>query len=679
MVSGIKKYKFEFFLFSFIFFVYLLTLYGIGGRVNFGDSAKWQFIFDTNFITHPTGYPLYMFLSKLFNYLFLYIHPQAVRINLMSLFFGILALIFMYKIVFLFTRNKLISSFPVFVLAFMYSFWSQSTEAEVYTLNAFFVTFVLYNFLKFNETKNYKFLYVGILSYAISFGNHLSMIFLFPVLIYILFITDKNIFKNLKIWLFSLFSIILGASQYLYIWGRFENYYKSALDYLWGEGEVFSSIENSKNVYEAFFRYITGGQFKQEFFSGFKQNITFLPSILGKEFFLSTENIFGYSITAFLIITIILMLILFPFLLKKHFEKLAIFYIMIFGYSFFTLGYPIEDINVYFIPIYIALLILFSLSLFYLYQNKKYMLSSLLFFPLFTLSLYSLSHIPDMRKYDNSLIDKLKFILDGLYDKNINVLSPIRGLASSYNYYLAMLLEYNNQTKEVFKMKAIDLYTIKTQKPKEFYVFNWTLQSFKKKDFLKDYVLLPYKTYPPLNEVLDRYSKEGYTVILFVVGDGYDAIMKDIKAYTKLKMLGASFKDFCYGSSYILIIRNGKILNELSNVKDSVAFSVAFLKDRKYWTTDYKNNGIIITVSSAGFGKNCKKPSDKERWGITFFNNGLSIQDKPYYLNLNGLHVAVLDASLSPILYNVYNDNYSFRDIYLAKLKDERVSKANKN
>ncbi|WP_297890477.1 DUF2723 domain-containing protein, partial [Sulfurihydrogenibium sp.] len=253
--------------------------------------------------------------------------------NLMSLFFGMLSLVFMYKVAYILTKSKVFSLIPVFTMAFTFSFWSQSTEAEVYTLNSFFLTFTLYNFLMFYQEKKRIYLYVGILFYAISFGNHLSMLFLLPGLVYVIYITDKLIFKDIKVWIFSFVSVVLGASEYLYIWGRFKDYYNENLNAIWKEGEVYEYVKNSKSVYDAFFSYITGGQFKQELFQGFQYNITLFPKIFGGEFFLNTDSFFGYVVVMFLITT----LIVFLFYGLFYFKKIVIyaFYIVFVSYSTF--------------------------------------------------------------------------------------------------------------------------------------------------------------------------------------------------------------------------------------------------------------------------------------------------------------------------------------------------------
>ncbi|MDO3651443.1 hypothetical protein, partial [Nocardia mangyaensis] len=173
-------------------------------------------------------------------------------------------------------------------------------------------------------------------------------------------------------------------------------------------------------------------------------------------------------------------------------------------------------------------------------------------------------------------------------------------------------------------------------KPANFYIFNFSLQALKDKNYFQDYNLHLYKRYPSLEEVLQYFNKDNYTIIMTVNGDGFDVINGNIKVLNTLKLLGSTFKDFCYGSSYILIIRNGRVIKEVASVKDSVSISIALMKDKKYWTNNYKNNAIFLDISSSGYGKNCQRPSKKEKLGIYSVNNNIVINDKPIFLEIEG-------------------------------------------
>jgi len=102
----------------------------------------------TGGVAHPTGYPLYLLLARLFQ--FLPLGSLAFRTNLLSAVAAVSASVLIYKIV---TRSRLPSSpEPAWLsgLVAAYAFglaplvWSQAVITEVYTLHAFLTTLLLY-------------------------------------------------------------------------------------------------------------------------------------------------------------------------------------------------------------------------------------------------------------------------------------------------------------------------------------------------------------------------------------------------------------------------------------------------------------------------------------------------------------------------------------------------------
>ena len=198
------------------------TLYGatlypdMGGRVNFGDSVKWQFLWLTNGTPHATGYPLFLILTKFFGHSLVWWEPYF-RITVMSAVFGVAALCLAYLTWETLTGRKIPSLAAVCLLGTSLSFWTQSTEAEVYTLNALFVAAVLYLFVRFHATGDRRCFLVGSAVYALSFGNHLTMITLLPALAYLTLSRDRGLLSNARYVAFLVGVAAAGASQYGYL------------------------------------------------------------------------------------------------------------------------------------------------------------------------------------------------------------------------------------------------------------------------------------------------------------------------------------------------------------------------------------------------------------------------------------------------------------------------------
>jgi hypothetical protein len=181
-----------------------------------GDSAKYQFLGKVLGTPHPSGNPLYIVL----NHLFVTLIPKgglALKANLLSACFTIVALCFFYAILILLKVKPLVAFISALTFGFTYTLWYWSLIAEVYTLNLLFMASVIYFLLKWNLTLKNSYFLIACALYAISFGNHLLTVLLLPAFVYITLATDKRVLLDPKNIIFVGFFILLGISQYGYI------------------------------------------------------------------------------------------------------------------------------------------------------------------------------------------------------------------------------------------------------------------------------------------------------------------------------------------------------------------------------------------------------------------------------------------------------------------------------
>jgi hypothetical protein len=118
--------------------IYLLTM---GQSVGTADTFEFQVVIPRLGIVHPTGYPLYLLLSKPFT--FLPLNSVAWRINLATALFGLAAVSLLYVLGWRLTGRPLLSLAAAALFGLTITFWSQSVEAEVYTLHALVVAAAL--------------------------------------------------------------------------------------------------------------------------------------------------------------------------------------------------------------------------------------------------------------------------------------------------------------------------------------------------------------------------------------------------------------------------------------------------------------------------------------------------------------------------------------------------------
>jgi hypothetical protein len=123
--------------------VYMRTL---APTVGAHDTFEFQALSYELGIPHPTGYPLYILLGKLFTLVPL--GNIAFRVNLSSALFAAAAVALLYATLTRLTTLRSVSALAALGFAFSSSFWSQAIEAEVYALNALFVSAICYLLLR---------------------------------------------------------------------------------------------------------------------------------------------------------------------------------------------------------------------------------------------------------------------------------------------------------------------------------------------------------------------------------------------------------------------------------------------------------------------------------------------------------------------------------------------------
>jgi hypothetical protein len=143
----------------------------------------------TGGVAHPTGYPLYLLLARLFQ--LVPIGSLAFRTNLMSAFATVSAAVLVYGLV---TRSLSSSNAHQYWLAGLASgvafglsplIWGQAVITEVYALHSLFVALLLYlsvNSLSLHFTQKRVDRLLG-LTFGLAMGNHVTAILLLPVIL----------------------------------------------------------------------------------------------------------------------------------------------------------------------------------------------------------------------------------------------------------------------------------------------------------------------------------------------------------------------------------------------------------------------------------------------------------------------------------------------------------------
>jgi len=205
--------------------VYLLTL---SPTVGFIDSGELAAVACTLGVAHPTGYPLFTLLGRLFVMLPLP-WEEIVRLNLM-------AALMCAASVFVFFQLSLVLLEPVvrrfgfspslrfaasggasLLLGFSETWWSQAVSAEVYALHMLLVTTTLLVFFRAVEGRREALWYAGAFLLGLCFTNHMTTILLVPGLVYLYFSRFGFHRSSLNRLLRLLPVFLLGLSLYIYL------------------------------------------------------------------------------------------------------------------------------------------------------------------------------------------------------------------------------------------------------------------------------------------------------------------------------------------------------------------------------------------------------------------------------------------------------------------------------
>ncbi|MBN1660013.1 MAG: DUF2723 domain-containing protein [Anaerolineae bacterium] len=193
--------------------VYLQTLLpGVG----WGDIARFQYVAQVWGIPHRFGYPLYIALTRAFGAL--PIGPSvAYRINLMSALCAAGAAVTVYLIVVRLVRDRVAGVSAALSFAFSRALWGQAVVAEVYALNDLLIGVVLLILIAWHQVRDRRLLYLGLAVYALSFGNHMTVVTLLPAVLFFLLVTEPRLFTEPRAVAAMAGLALLGASQYLYV------------------------------------------------------------------------------------------------------------------------------------------------------------------------------------------------------------------------------------------------------------------------------------------------------------------------------------------------------------------------------------------------------------------------------------------------------------------------------
>jgi hypothetical protein len=185
--------------------------------VELGDSASFQVMVGSPVITPRDGYPLYFAIAGIVNSL-LSADPALV-LNLASAVEGAVAIAIVALLAAEVSGSILAGAAAALMFAGSYTFWSQSIIAEVYALHVLLLALSTYLLLRWEANPTTARLAVFLVCYAVSFGNHLTMILMLPAYALFIFLAARGGWRTAvapRAIALMMIAAAIGATPYLW-------------------------------------------------------------------------------------------------------------------------------------------------------------------------------------------------------------------------------------------------------------------------------------------------------------------------------------------------------------------------------------------------------------------------------------------------------------------------------
>lgn len=303
--------------------LYLLTVSALVGR---DDTFEFQVVTPKLGIVHPTGYPLYLLLGRLFT--LLPFGSVAWRLNFASIVYGLGALCLIYVLLVQWWKRPLPAILTATAIGVSLTFWGQAIVAEVYALHALIVAAILLLVMKVHRAEtavSQRHLLLLPLLLGLGMSNHVTTVFmLLPVLLVLLFyfqrVNDEQL-RQITFWLKMTAAGLLPLLLYAYLPLRWQ------------------AVNGEPMGWGRFVDWVVGGRFQGALqWSAWLNDLTRYEVVW--RLFLDNWGLFN----------LLLALLGLGFLLIREWQTAVLLLTIFTGYSFYALNYYVPDLAVFLIP-----------------------------------------------------------------------------------------------------------------------------------------------------------------------------------------------------------------------------------------------------------------------------------------------------------------------------------------
>ncbi len=210
-----------------------------GALMDLGDPGDMQAAVATLGVPHPTGYPLFVLAGWIWVHL-LPLGSMAWRLNLLVAVCGALAVSLTYLLALRLTGRHLPAAGSALLFGLSYTFWTQTSISEVYTLNAVFVAAVLYLLVRWGQVSarpepgGNSWLIWAAFVFGLSMAHHRTMILLLPGIAVYVFLVDRRVYADRSLLARLVAVALAGPALYTFTFLRLMPQGYSAAEVLWG-------------------------------------------------------------------------------------------------------------------------------------------------------------------------------------------------------------------------------------------------------------------------------------------------------------------------------------------------------------------------------------------------------------------------------------------------------------
>jgi hypothetical protein len=310
---------------------------------DFGDTASFQVMAGSASITPRDGYPLFFAIGALFTWLLG--GDPAFALNVASAAAAAVSCGIIVLLAFTLTGSVPASVAAAAVFGGSYTFWSQSVIAEVYALHIGLVSATLLALLWWEGRPGWSRLALFFALYAVAFGNHLSMILLFPACAAFLLLSAPGGWRTVAgLRVVAMAAAIAALASLQYLWN---------LRALWLMSQPPASLFDGLG---AFWFDVTKSDWRETMVLEVPASMT-----------LERIRMYGFDVAqqfGWLFPTVAL--VGFWSLARQHRNRAALLALAYIVNVAFALGYSVGDSHVFFLPSHLMIALLVAPGLLYL-------------------------------------------------------------------------------------------------------------------------------------------------------------------------------------------------------------------------------------------------------------------------------------------------------------------------